>query len=495
MAPIRPETEVDRTQVALATDRLGLPLTRGAVEIELETGVVATPAGQRLVALLVNVLARMKGVVGPIRITEEDAKVLPGTPLMPGRFHDGLARLVESLNAPDSQFHARLAFEAVDDPVVRIGVGTSPGSADLIVGCDAWRALLGRYATRSDWTVANPVGPALAAVVVAVEAFKHIVAANGGSGATVLPADFMYSAYNYGVDERAATGPDIPTLRLADAAIIGCGAGGSGTAFVLAMHPRITGAIDLIEPAAHKLSNLNRYLAATAADVHDERHKLASLVAHLAAVAPSLDLNLHPRSWEQLDDHPWGNLVSAVDSIEGRWQIQSRSRPDATIIDLAVDDLLYSALRVTPGGRCLFCKHPFDPDLALKQRALRWGVSVGTIQRWVAEDQLVNIAMIEQLAATQGRDAATFAELLGRPFRETPQLLECGSTLLSAEVPSQAPVLPLATSAVSVVGAAEIIKQINGSGHLDNWLAHDLRRNPMGPWTKHRGPIASCPNH
>jgi hypothetical protein len=37
---------------------------------------------------------------------------------------------------------------------------------------------------------------------------------------------------------------------------------------------------------------------------------------------------------------------------------------------------------------------------------------------------------------------------------------------------------PPATSAAAVVGAAEIIKHVTGMPALNNWLAHDLRRNP-----------------
>lgn len=494
MASIRPETEVDRTEVALAGEGLALPLARGAVEIAVGDELIGTPGGQRIVSLLVNILARMKGVVDTIHVISPDSAVVAGTPLPPGSFIERLVEFVESLNWHDSPYHARLIVEPSADPVVRIGVGVRD-HADLVIACDAWRALIGGYSKWADWSAANPIGAALAAVVAAVEAFKYIVAANGGTDATFLPEDFAYSAYNYGVNDAAATAPDVSTLALADTAIIGCGAGGSGTAFLLAMHPGIYGVIDLVEPGTHKLSNLNRYLAATAADVHAPRHKLSSLVAHLAVTAPNLDLNLHPRTWEQLERQPWVNLVSAVDSIESRWQLQLRSCADATIIDIAVDDLLYSALLVVPGGRCLYCKHPYDADLALKQRALRWGVPLETVRHWTDDNRPVDQAMITRLAATQGIDVAAFAELLGRPFRETPQLLECGSTSLRADVPSQAPVLPLATSAVSVVAASEIIKQVSGGGRLDNWLAHDLRRNPAGPWTKHRGPIGSCPHH
>jgi len=496
MARIRPETEVDRTQAALTADGLSLPFARAAVEIKIAPGVEATTGGQRLVVLLVNVLARMKGVVRDIHVlTDDDPRVLPGTPLRSDRFTDGLAALVASLNAAESTFRPSLSLGPARDSVVRVQIGGMPGTADLVIASDAWRVLAGRFAADADWRATNPIGPALAAVIAAVEVFKRLTAANGGSDARLVPEDFAYSAFNYGVDVDAAVGPDVDAVRLTDMAVVGCGAGGSGTGYILAMHPRLNGVVALVEPGLHKLSNLNRYLATTADDVHWARHKLSSLVHHLACFAPTLVVNLHARPWEQLDTHPWGTLISAVDTIESRWQIQSRARDDATIIDLAVNDLLYSVLRVVPGGRCLYCKHPHDPDLAVKQRALRWGVPLETIRDWTAANKPVDREMLDILGRTQGQDASAFIELLGVPFSETPRLLECGSTSLRADIPSQAPVLPLAISAVAVVGAAEVVKQFAAMPPLDNWLAHDLRRKPAGPWSKYRGPVEGCPRH
>ena len=497
MAQIRPETEDDRTEAALAADGLTLPLTRGSVEIDVVPGVEATTGGQRLVAVLVNVLARMKGVVRDIHlVSDNNAQVLPGTPLFSDRFTDGLVGLAASLNTTKSRFRASLSPGRARDPDVRIQIGGTPGTADIVVASDAWRALLGRFATKADWDAANPIGPASAAVISAVEVFKRLVAANGGgTDAHLLSADFAYSAFNYGVGVDAAAGPDVRSLRLADMAIVGCGAGGSGTAYIIGMHPRLGGVTALIEPGIHKLSNLNRYLATSANDVHGARRKLSSLINHLARFAPDLRLDLHARPWEQLDAHPWGTLISAVDTVEARWQIQRRASGQAIILDLAVDDLLYSVLRVTPGGRCLFCKHPYDPDLAVRQRALRWGVPLETIRGWTATDKPVDHVMLEILGRTQGKYPEAFNDLLGMPFSETPRLLECGSTSLRADVPSQAPILPLATSAVAVAGAAEVIKHLTGARGLDNWLGHDLRRNPTEPWTKHRGPLRDCPNH
>jgi hypothetical protein len=496
LGQIRPETEADRTRAALAAEGLTLPLARGSLQIEVASGVAATTAGQRLVTLLVNILARMKGVVREIHLVSRDAAVLRGTPLRSERLADGLAALVASLNSADSEFRASLSFRLAANPDVRIQIGGAPGTAEVVAAADAWRALFGRFAADADWDCSCPVGPALAAVIAAVEAFKRLVAANdGGAHGQLAPPDFAYSAVNYRTGTHAEAGPDVPALRLACPAVVGCGAGGSGAVYITAMHPRLSGMIALIEPGFHKLSNLNRYLATTADDVREPRHKLATLVDHLARFAPALALELHARPWEQLDSHPWDTIISAVDTIEARWAIQRRVRDSASIIDLAVDDLLYAGLRVVPGGRCLFCKHPYDPDLAIKQRALRWGVPLDTVREWTAAGKVVDPEMLENLGRTQGKPPSAFDELLGQPFTDTPRLIECGSTALRADVPGQTPILPLATSAAAVVGASELIKHAAGMPGLNNWLAHDLRRNPAGPWLKHREPLRGCPHH
>jgi molybdopterin/thiamine biosynthesis adenylyltransferase len=496
LGQIRPETEADRTRAALADEGLTLPLAHGSVQIDVAAGVAATAGGQRLVTLLINILARMKGVVSGIYLVSGDAVVLPGTPLPTGRLADGLTALVAALNSADSEFLASLHAGPAPDPDVRVQIGGRPGAADIVAAADAWRALFGAFGADADWGCSCPIGSALAAVIAAVEVFKRLVAVNDdGAHGQLAPADYAYSAVNYRTGTDAASGPDVPVLRLASPAIVGCGAGGSGAAYVTAMHPRLSGSMALIEPGVHKLSNLNRYLATSADDVRRPRHKLSTLVEHLARFAPSLALELHARPWEQLDSHPWDTMISAVDTVESRWAIQRRAVAGAAIIDLAVDDLLYAALRVTPGGWCLFCKHPYDPDLAIKQRALRWGVPLDTVRDWTAADKAVDLQMLETLGRTQGQPAAAFGELLGVPFTDTPRLIECGSTTLQADVPGQTPILPLATSAAAVIGASELIKQATGRPGLDNWLAHDMRRNPEGPWRKRREPLRGCPHH
>lgn len=265
-------------------------------------------------------------------------------------------------------------------------IGDAPG-VGLSLGADAWRALLGARARESDWHAHAPHGAALAAALGGAETFKSIVEHNLGPGpARRTVRDLAYSAFNFGIDANAAIGPDITSLRLQDLAVVGCGAGGTAALYVIAMAPGLSGEIALIEPNLHKLSNLNRYLMSSADDVHTPRHKLASVTEHLAHHAPDLHPTLYPQPWELLSSPPWG-LLCTVDTLPARWAIQRCARAGAEILDGAVQDMLYAMLKVLPGGWCLECQHPYDPDLALKERASSWGVSVEAIRDWTTRDQ------------------------------------------------------------------------------------------------------------
>jgi molybdopterin/thiamine biosynthesis adenylyltransferase len=496
MERIRPETEVDRTQAALATFGATLPLRRGDVEIVVDPLVAESPVGQRLLVVLANELARMKGIVERLHVCGvREREVLLGVPLAERELEAGLTRLVAGLNGPASDYRAAIEFEPARDPAARVLIG---GVGDgLRLAADGWRALLGEYTSEAEWSSTAPYGAGLGAAVAAAEVFKRLLEANGGPDpARQLLTDFAYSAFNYGVGLEAAQGPDVRELVLGDLAVVGCGAGGSAALYVLGMQPGVAGELALIEHQRHKLSNLNRYLMTTAADVEAGRHKLATAVDHLARFAPRLHPTLYPEPWEQLDAHPWPFLLSTVDTVDARWTIQERAVAGAEILDGAVLGLLHSLLRVVPGGRCLECTHPYDPELPLKQRAGRWGVSLDTVRMWWAENVPVTREMLTQLESTQGKMAGHYDEIEGERFRDVTDRLECGETPLRTDVPSQAPVLPVSTTPVGVLLAAEIAKRtIAPEAQLMNWLAHDLGRSPAQPWLKWRKAHEYCPRH
>ncbi|HEV8634129.1 MAG TPA: ThiF family adenylyltransferase, partial [Chloroflexota bacterium] len=268
-------------------------------------------------------------------------------------------------------------------------------------------------------------------------------------------------------------------------------AGGTASLYALSSFPRLTGEPVIVEPGRLKVSNLGRYLMSTYDQVHGERSKLASVAAFLDRHAPELHPRLEPAPWHAVAG-PWDIVICAVDTPEARWDVQ-RSCP-RLIIEAGVMGLLYSVLRVVPGGWCLECKIPRDPDLTWKRRALRWGLTVEEIRRRFAGRVPVTAEDLARLADVQGRPAQDFAALLGRPFDELPSLTECGETPLSLSVPSQAPVLPLVTTAAGVVVAAEVVKEVTGVGApLHNVFDHDLRFAPRPKRRVFRPRRPDCP--
>ena len=197
-----------------------------------------------------------------------------------------------------------------------------------------------------------------------------------------------------------------------------------------------------------------------------------------------------------LDARPWPLVLATVDTVPARWAIQRRAAAGAEIIDAAVNDLLYGLVRVVPGGWCLECKHPYDPDYELKERAARWGQEIETVRSWTRQNVAVSLDMIARLAEVQNRDPADYAGLEGARFDEVPALTECGETTLRTDVPGQAPVLPLATTPAGVMLAAEVAKHfVAPEAQLANWLGHDLGRRPERPRVVFRPASKDCPRH
>lgn len=493
---IEPETETHRIEKALRglVAEVRLPLTHGGVEIVVSGGVHASPAGQHLLALLVHLLARMKGVVSHIVLVGADETGrLPGVPLPADRLLDGLHVLVASLSGPASDYRTELLIErSLAEPDVRLAVGAEGAdSADLVLGADAWRALLGREAAHSRWTDQCPLGPYFAAGLGAAEAFKRLLQRNFGWSEGQILDDLAFSLLNFGTDETAAIGPDIEALSLSDVAVAGAGAGGTAALYTLVSFPHVTGDPVIVEPGSLKASNLGRYLMSDYAQVHSGLHKLASVQAFLSRYAPDLRPRLEQVPWHEVAG-PWDTVICTVDTPEARWDVQ-RSRP-RRIIEAGVMGLLYSVLRVVPGGWCLECKVPRDPDITWKRRALRWGLPIEEVRRRFAEGTPVTGEDLARLADVQGRPVEAFAPLLGKPFHEVPSLTECGETPLTLAVPSQAPVLPLVTTAAGIVIAAELVKDVTGLGTpLHNVFDHDLRFAPRTQRHVFRPRRPACP--
>ena len=490
-----PETETHRTEKALGllVPEAHLPLLRGSVEVVVESGLSATPAGQHLLLMLVHLLARMKGVVSELSVVGiEDVLRLDGVPLSPGRLSEGIEELVSGMSGSRSSWRAGLVFDTPRDADVRVSVGVpSAPSVDICLGADGWRALGGVYAAESRWQDWSPIGPYFAATIGAAEVFKRLLRLNFHWSEGELLQDFAFSLWDYRSNETVAT-PDVHDVDLSEFAFAGAGAGGTAALYTLASFRRLAGKPTVVEPGLLKASNLGRYLMTDYAQVHGRVPKLDSVGHFMRRFAPAVEPRLVSAMWHEVPG-PWRNVVCAVDTPEGRWDVQKSTR--GTIIESGVLGLMYTVLRLVPGGWCLECKNPRDPDLTWKRRAARWGLSVFEVRAKHERRDVVVEQDILRLADVQARPPGDLRDLLGVPFDSVPELTECGETPLSLRVPSQAPVLPLVTTAAGVVLAAEVVKEVCQLGEpLRNWFGHDLRSCPRGDRHVFRPARPDCPS-
>jgi hypothetical protein len=237
---LEPESETQRIEKALKDLVAGaqLPLRHGHVLIRIASSARQTPGGQRLVALLVHLLARMKGVVRTISIDcEMPEPVLPGILMQGRRFDEALQKIVSQLSGPFSNYTANLEFGTVmTSPDVTITIGVDQSSevqSDILLGSDGWRAITGRPASSSRWLDKAPFGPYMSATIGAAEILKILLAKNFGRREGTATGDLVFSLANVGVDDRALTSGDVSELDLTGLSIAGGGAGGTAALYTL----------------------------------------------------------------------------------------------------------------------------------------------------------------------------------------------------------------------------------------------------------------------
>lgn len=508
MERIEQETEVHRLQKAIkyklgekdAANDILFPQSR--VMIHVAPSILHTRGGQQCLALMVNLLARMKTAVSDVVIDiPHGVSVRENVPLVSNDLRDSLGQLAEAVNGPESRYTVRFEFERqMVDPTVTVSIGrTKVGhdSPDICVEANAWTAFVNTSHPRADWDTQLPFGAHIAATLAVAEIFKLLLLRNFPDKAEQLRIRLLdnaeFSGLTYGLEPRANEVPQFSgALCLHDVAIAGVGAGGSAALYTLGCVPTLTGSVTLIDPGAHKKSNLARYLLSSYSDCHTAVPKVNVACEFLKGLQPAVELHTEALPYDQVVDRDFRLVVSTVDSPEARWDIQNDW--PTVILDAAVVETIYAALRVCPGkGMCLGCKHPYDPEITRKRRAVIWGKSFEQVLQLELERTPVTQADIERLARVQGQPVERYTSLLGMPFDEIPSVTECGDTRFDLREPNQAASIPFVTTMAGVLIACEVVKDHIASDFvLNNWFDHDMFWVPKPTRYRFRDSKPSC---
>lgn len=505
MERIERETEIHRTQKAIkrllgqAETEADILFPESKVQITIPHAVLEQSGGQLCLALLVNLLGRMKAIISQVAITvPADVEAHEQVPLANGYLRAGLEQLVSSLSGPDSKHSVVFDFTGqMAQPTVTVAFDSEEHNrtpADIIVGADSWTAYINASTSCSGWTTRVPVGPHVAATLAATEIFKRLLLHNFPNqtrNQIKLAEDVSFSALNYAnPPEQTLSLPE--QVELEHVAIVGVGAGGSAALYTLACFPQLTGEITLVEPGNHKESNLARYLLSNYEDCHRGSSKIRRAYTFLQQQQPLLAVQMEPLPYEEVNEPDYRLVISTVDTPESRWAIQHDWPP--VVLDAAVIETIYAVLRVYPGeGICLGCKHPYDPDITWKRRAMIWGKKEGEVRQLHRDAAPVTEQDITTLAQVQNQPVENFRDLIGIPFNEVPALTECGDTHFDLQVPNQVATLPFQTTMAGVLLAAEVIKdRYAPEWVLSNWFEHNMLWVPKPQLHRFRRRLENC---
>lgn len=389
---------------------------RASVRIVADPHYASTAAGQHLLWMLTNLLARQFGLICRMEIG------VPSLPLIDGvGFFGRRATLAETLLqviAKVSSGHIEYGLPGRERPSFTVSAGDcANGPIDLAVYGAGWNAVIGRQAGFAVAAAdANPIGPYFAACVAAGEVFKSLRGLLPGKGGFVR--DLALCLWDWSPLTSPVAAPNAPPvegLSLPATHIVGAGAVAQAACAVFGSLRGVSGLITVVDKTLIDAPNLNRYCLATRDDLNEAKVTVISnrLRACGTSIRPAI------ASWQEYtldakyrtDQHPdirmleesyrYRHVLSCVDRNDARHAIQNiwpqhLLGASTNGLSLAVAD--YDAL--TP-FECLKCHNPIESPpasieaiaaelrtLSRAERAKRAqiaGVDVQAMERYLAD--------------------------------------------------------------------------------------------------------------
>ena len=358
-------------------------------------------------------------------------------------------------------------------PTVCLAVGdpkVSGAGPTIYVGSDGWVARVSTKGRMGSGATDNPLGAAAAACFGAANAFRAVLSSQLPNGD--LDEEFSLSLLDYGpASTESAANPGLGAVDLGEGHLVGLGAIGNGAVWALSRVPRLSGNIDLVDHEEVDLTNLQRYVLATMADVG------ASKVALGAGFLRGTGLEAHPRPerWGAYlaarDDWKLQTVAVAVDSAEDRVGVQAALPRWVVNAWTQPEDLGVSRHAFDGDHACLACR--YLPKGEQKSEATLVAEAIGLPNEWqdVGARLLKNTAtersFLERIAVAKGIRLERLLPFEGRPLRVLYVEGWCGRAVIGfggeeghvaqAEVP-----MAFQSALAGVMLAAELVARATG---------------------------------
>ncbi len=386
-----------------------------------------------------------------------------------------------------------MAAEAMVDDLVslalainpKIGVGTDSGDATVCLavgdskvraagpivylGSDGWVARASTKRPVGSGATDNPLGAVAAACFGAANAFRAVFSSQLLNGD--LDEDLSVSLLDYDPASTEPANPELGPVDLGESHLVGLGAVGNAAIWALSKVPRLSGHLHLIDHEEVDLTNLQRYVLATMADVGAS--KVALVEGFLRSTG--LEARPHPERWGAYlaarDDWKLEKVAVAVDSAEDRVGIQAALPRWVVNAWTQPEDLGISRHAFDGDQACLACL--YLPRGEQKSEAALVAEAIGLPNEWqdvgarLLKSTPTEKTYLERIAAAKGIAFERLAPFGGRPLRALYVEGWCGRAVIGfgdedgqaarAEVP-----LAFQSALAGVMLAAELVARATG---------------------------------
>jgi hypothetical protein len=442
-------------------------LNSWTIGVVFDASAAAAAEGTVLLEMLVELLARLYPRLS-IRTADRRAQSTVRS----------LQRLARSIN-PD------IEFPPSGDISVCVVVGLTASTSvcpSFYAGSNGWIARFSPDTPQGLGKTRNPVGAAAAACVAAANVFRFLFAKR-------LPnakpdATFSLSLLNY---RRGKLGANLPLKRLdlGKTHLVGAGAIGSACLWTLSRMD-LEGVLDVIDPEAVELTNLQRYVGSK------QRSVKKSKVAHAKSMFSDMRLQVrgHSAPWDEYiakrGDYRLERVAVALDSARDRLLVQGSLPRRILNAWTQVGDLAVTRHDFLGENACLGClylptgKEPDEDELVA--RAIGLPNDRMKIRELLHSNAPLDAGFLNRIAAAKGVSPEVLLPFAGKPLRVFYQEAVCGSMILPAEeAGARGAEVPLAfqSALAGVMLAAEIVAEASGLRRQS--LPTATRVNLMGP--------------
>ncbi|QIN84647.1 hypothetical protein GBA63_19815 [Rubrobacter tropicus] len=440
---------------------------RGAFEDVLNSSVVAvtfddaatgSPEGRITLELAVNLLSRL----------------YPRLAVVPsGGETEGLAEdLVSLARSINPKIDIESGLEGAD---ICLSVGSTPATGTtpvVYLGSDGWVAQISTKDPQGSGPTENPFGAAAAACLGAANAFRAVFSSQLPKGN--LDDDLSLSLLDYKPFAAKPINTELASVDLSESHLIGLGAIGNGAVWTLSKVKGVSGTLHLVDHEEVDLSNLQRYVLTTAADVGASKVALAADMLQDTGFA----VRTHPERWgvhlAARGDWDLQRVAVAVDSVEDRIAVQAALPRWIVNAWTQPDDLGISRHAFLGDQACLACL--YLPEEKRKSEAEIMAEVFGFSEEWrVVGERLykgtpTDRAFLESIAAAQGIAIEQLLPFEGKHLRTLYQEGVCGGAVIGfgdraddeqAEVP-----LAFQSALAGVMLAADLVTNAGGLNTL-----------------------------